>query len=199
MEKILSQLSDTQLIECFKENNDKAFDELFRRHWEHIFFYLYKLSSHNDREQMEDLAQEVFIRAMQSIRNGTYKDESQFISWLICIARNIFIDYARKKNRRNLLKISYTKELFGHPDNLLETYQEKRLMNKEIQKEVMACLNKLEDNQREPLILRFFGEYKYKDIVKILSDGKISINTFIGRTHYGLKNIREMLRQAKLL
>jgi RNA polymerase sigma factor (sigma-70 family) len=195
----LNQLPDAMLISRFIKNENEAFDVIVLRHRQHIYSYLFKMSCYKDKEQAEDLTQDVFIRAMQSIRKGTYNESSQFISWLMCIARNICIDCERKKSRQRILETTYKKDLFGNLDNLFETHQEKRLMDKETQKELAIFLNQLDDNQRETLVFHFFGGYKYKDIVKILNDGKTSINTYLGRSRYGLKNLKDMLDKSKFL
>lgn len=196
MREELKLLADTQLVDRFKVNQNEAFDEIIRRHWQHIFNYVFKMLNYLQFDAAQDLTQDIFIKAMQAIREGKYTDNYKFIHWVIRIARNTVIDYERKRKIQRVLETTYYKDLFGRFDDLLDTNHERRLMDKETEKEVLTFLKQLSTEQREVLIFHFFGDYKYKDIVKILNEGQTSINTYLGRSRYGLRNLKKILEQS---
>jgi len=52
-----------------------------------------------DKELAEDLFQDTFIKVINTIRSGQYKEEGKFIQWVMRIAHNLIIDHFRKSNR----------------------------------------------------------------------------------------------------
>src|SRR6516165_11366833 len=73
-------------------------DELIVRYQHRLLRYLLFLTS--SRELAEDLFQEVWIRVM--LRGGQFNGKSRFETWLFTIARNLVIDYRRKKTMSSL-------------------------------------------------------------------------------------------------
>ena len=194
MKKELTMLPDSELITLFRQkNNNDAFDVLTSRHYKNVHVYLLRRLNYNGT-YASDLTQEVFIKTMQSMRNGKYNENYKFANWLICVAKNTFIDYIRKRNMNIFLQKTYTKELFGGLDNLFEQYQDNRLMKEETKKQLLLLLDQLSIEQRETLVLRFFGNYKYKEIANIINSN-ISINTYLGRSRYGIKNLKDMIEK----
>lgn len=69
--------------------------ELFTSHYKDVYSYLYSLS--RDAALSEDLASEVFLEAVKSIR--TFRGESDVKTWLFSIARFKWFAYLRQKKR----------------------------------------------------------------------------------------------------
>src|SRR5260370_5750251 len=89
-------LSDPLLVERVKERDDaSAFDEIVRRHKNRIFSYVCRMT--HDSPDAEDLTQEVFIRAFQSI--GRCRADAAVDTWLYRIATNLVIDRFRRTRR----------------------------------------------------------------------------------------------------
>src|SRR5215469_6653993 len=73
-------------------------DELIVRYQHRLLRYLLFLTS--SRELAEDLFQEVWMRVL--VRGGQFNGKSRFETWLFTIARNLVIDYRRKKTMASL-------------------------------------------------------------------------------------------------
>src|SRR5215212_261824 len=92
----LAGLSDFLLVERVKERDDaRAFDEIVRRHKNRIFSYVCRMT--HDAPDAEDLTQEVFIRAYQSI--SRFRADAAVDTWLYRIATNLVIDRFRRERR----------------------------------------------------------------------------------------------------
>src|SRR5919198_1297007 len=92
----LTGLSDPLLVERVRERDDgAAFDEIVRRHKNRIFSYICRMTK--DAPDAEDLTQEVFIRAYQSI--GRFRADAAVDTWLYRIATNLVIDRFRRAKR----------------------------------------------------------------------------------------------------
>ncbi|WP_321424783.1 RNA polymerase sigma factor [uncultured Bacteroides sp.] len=89
----MSQLNDISLVaQVVVLKNTRAFDELVKKHQSAIrrFFLNQTLG---DNELSDDLAQETFIKAYTNI--ASFKNLSNFSTWLYRIAYNVFYDYIR--------------------------------------------------------------------------------------------------------
>jgi RNA polymerase sigma-70 factor (ECF subfamily) len=85
----LEPLSDEELISRWRglgqsPEASRLIDELFQRHHARVALWCLRLSG--DRESAADLAQEVFIKAFESL--GNFRGDAKFSTWLYTIARN---------------------------------------------------------------------------------------------------------------
>src|SRR5207253_6340922 len=87
---------DPLLVERVKQSADlRAFDEIVRRHKHRIFSYVCRMT--HDGPDAEDLTQEVFIRAYQSLHR--FRADAAVDTWLYRIATNLVIDRFRRAQR----------------------------------------------------------------------------------------------------
>ena len=88
-----SRKEDSRLIHEALAGNQFAFKHLLRKYHDAIYNLIFRIV--HDREQVEDLTQEVFVKAFSSLRN--FNEEYAFSTWLYKIATNSSIDYIRKR------------------------------------------------------------------------------------------------------
>jgi RNA polymerase sigma-70 factor, ECF subfamily len=88
---------EAQLIENAASGDAGAFAELFNRHYSMIHAFAYRLSLSSTDAQ--DVAQETFIKAAQSI--GSFRRETSFKNWLYRIAVNASRDLHRRRVRES--------------------------------------------------------------------------------------------------
>ena len=74
-----------------------GFEDIYRRYFTDIYRYLLKLT--HDASAAEEITAETFFRAMNAM--DRFRNESSVRSWLCAIARNIFLDRARKNSRES--------------------------------------------------------------------------------------------------
>src|SRR5688500_12455505 len=90
-------LSDSQLVSLYRDGNEDAFEVLLHRHKSKIYTAIYLIVK--DRYTAEDLLQETFVKAINTIRGGRYNEEGKFLPWISRIAHNLAIDHFRKEKR----------------------------------------------------------------------------------------------------
>lgn len=81
---------------CVQQKDVRAFDELVRLHQSMLRYSLRQLTGW-DEGLADDIAQETFLKAYQSI--GSFHASAKFSTWLYRIAYNLFIDHSRRQKR----------------------------------------------------------------------------------------------------
>ena len=93
--------SDDDLIRAAASGEDAAFSELMRRHRDWVRRLMGAFV--RDREQSEDLAQEVFCRVHEHI--GEYVAQGKFTAWLKRVAVNVARDHLLRRKRAVLVPL----------------------------------------------------------------------------------------------
>jgi RNA polymerase sigma-70 factor (ECF subfamily) len=168
-----SRSEDSRLIKSALAGDDAAYARLMRKYHDAIFSFIYRMV--HDREQVEDLTQEAFIKAFSSLKN--FNEEFAFSTWLYKIATNNCIDYIR---RRKLQMYSIDKPIeskdsdytFELPDESYEA--DKELINDQRALLLRTAIDILPEKYRRVILLRHTEERSYEEIAKQL---KIPIGT----------------------
>ena len=148
-----------------------------------------------DRQLADDLFQDTFLKIIRTIKGGAYKEEGKFIQFAMRIAHNLIIDYFRKEKR--LPMVDPTKEDYDMLANarMKDPSVEERIITEQIYDDLRKMINRLPDEQREVLNLRFYSDMSYKEIADVTN---VSINTALGRMRYALINLRKIAEEKKL-
>jgi len=192
--KTLSGLSDYELVQRYVNCNDKtSIEALINRHRKKIYTYI--LLVVKDQHLAEDVFQETFIKVIKSLKEGRYKDNGRFISWVIRIAHNLMIDHFRKEKQLNTISNdSYENDLFNSKKFADKTIEEEIVLD-QISKDVRRLVHELPDDQREVVILRHYCGMSFKEIAE---QTDVSINTALGRMRYALINLRRLIKEKNL-
>ncbi len=144
----------------------------------------------HNKEEAEDLAQEVFIQAYQSLER--FRGNAAFSTWLYRIAVNASLNKLRK-NRGNLLfrKIesafnrekdtvySFPVPLADNPENLLITAEHREWVKK--------ALDSLPEKQRTAIVLSQYDELPQKEIAAIMKITEGAVEALIQRAKANLR------------
>ncbi len=184
-----TRLSDSQLLSQYKKGNEEAFSELLERHKDRVFTTIYLIVK--DQYLAEDLMQEVFIKAIRTIKSGKYNEEGKFLPWILRIAHNIAIDQFRKNKRYPMIIMEDGSNVF----NTLE-FSEESVESAQIKQDTYNLLKgfikELPETQREVLVMRHYMQMSFQEIADATN---VSINTALGRMRYALINLRKKLKQ----
>jgi len=93
--------SDSELIADILEGEQSAYEELVRRYQSFVFNVVYHYFA--KREDVEDIAQEVFLKVFQGLHS--YDADRPFKHWLGRIASNMCIDEFRKRKRGRMISL----------------------------------------------------------------------------------------------
>ena len=171
--------SDIELIEGIKSGSrNMAVNQFARKYQSFVYSTALRfLQSHDDAE---DIAQEVFIKALSSIHK--FRADSSLKTWLYRITVNMCINAKRKKRFLSIFSSDSSEQDEEPYDKFLrnETTPEKTFENKEFEENFLKTLNKLPEKQRETFVLRYFEELSYEEISQSLgtSVGGLKANYF---------------------
>ena len=191
--RILTNLTDDQLIKLYINGDNDALTKIIMRHRTKIFTSIYLLIK--DKYLAEDIFQDVFINIIDTLKAGRYKEEGKFIQWAMRIAHNMSIDHFRKIKRNPTIITSENKDIFDVL-NFSEVDIEQKIISQETHEKVRILLDKLTDDQREVIILRHYANLSFKEISELTN---CSINTSLGRMRYGLLNLRKIIKENELV
>jgi RNA polymerase sigma-70 factor (ECF subfamily) len=188
--KALSNLSDFDLVQDFLKGNKASIETLINRHRRKIYTYI--LMVVKDKCLAEDIFQDTFIKVIKSLKEGRYKDNGRFLSWVIRIAHNLMIDHFRKEKQLNIISNdSYEADIFNSK-RFAERTVEEEMVHTQITRDVRRLLQELPEDQREVVVLRHFCGLSFKEIAE---QTNVSINTALGRMRYALINLRRVIQE----
>jgi len=191
----LNQKTDCELVSEFQKfDNLQALETLVYRHKEAIYTSIYYLVN-KDPYLSEDIFQDVFIKIIDTLRNGKYNEEGKFLPWAIRIAHNFCIDHIRKMKRMPFIRTGDNTTIFetvGENDNRADL----KIMKRQTHAKIRQMIELLPYEQKEILILRHYANLSFKEIAYMK---KCSINTALGRMRYALMNLRKMMAEKEII
>ncbi len=189
--------TDSQLILQYQKGEEKSLSLLISRHKKDLYsFIYYKLM---DEDLANDIFQDTFIKIIVTLKEGRYKEENKFILWAKRIAHNLIIDHFRLQSKNiKISETSYENEEFSIFDIIKEPESniEDKLIDKQINDDLLKMLVMLPENQQEVIKLRFFDGLSFKEIA---DHTDTSINTTLGRVRYALINLRKIMEEHKII
>ncbi len=160
----------------------EAFDELVARYQRYVFNLVYQhLGDHGD---MDDVAQEVFLRIYKFIRK--YRGDASIESWIYKIVLNYCRTHARRRSAwtRLFMPSSGPNAEEEHTYEVLDTLADstydpaKTVEQRRLADDIMGAVRALPEIYRNILIMREVNELSYEEIADILG---ISIGTVKSR------------------
>lgn len=184
-------LSDAVLVRQYASGNEWALAQLIERHQARIFGFIF--SKVKDRDLANDIFQETFIKVINTIRKGSYKEEGKFLLWVMRIARNLIIDHFRKVKKMQLQRDYDDFSIFDGIEDRDKNIEAK-LIYEQIEDELQVLILRLPKEQQEIIRLRLYEDLSFKEIAELTG---LSINTALGRMRYALMNLRKIIEQGQ--
>ncbi|MCX6155984.1 MAG: RNA polymerase sigma factor [Candidatus Kapabacteria bacterium] len=170
-----SLVEDSEIIKAFVENGaDRASSLLVRKYRKFVFATALRFT--NSYDDADDISQESFIKAIESIQK--FRGESSLKTWLYRITRNLCITQMRKKKFYSLFSSESDESYLEVPMD--EASAETKIENEEFERNFVKILAELPEKQRETFALRYFEELSYDEISKMVgvSVGGLKANYF---------------------
>lgn len=183
--------SDTSTSLVSKSTYPSSLDSLFIMHKKRIFNYIN--SKIKDVDVSNDILQETFIKVFKVLKNGKYVEKGKFLSWVLRISHNLVMDYFRNKKRSKIIFEKDLNCLIANMNCGFEQKQKKMLSDETIRKVLSKMIDKLPQDQKEIVNLRFFQNYSFREIAEI---NNISINTALGRVRYSIINLKNEMKKS---
>ncbi len=183
-------MNEESLIQQAQEGDVAAFNRLVVQYQELVFNVAYRIMG--DPAAAEDVAQETFITAHQSLR--TFRGGS-FKSWLMRVATNRCYDELRRRKRRpqsSLDEMTDENESYAFlrsPQDGPEAHRQRV----ELALAIERCLKDLPDDQRIVTVLGDVEGYDYQEIANIT---RVSLGTVKSRISRARAKLRDCLQTA---
>lgn len=178
-----SQKSDDSLIMLFQNGEHEVFRFLVERYQEKVRNIIFSIF--NDADVVDDIAQEVFIKVYQALRN--FRFESSFYTWVYRITVNKCRDELRKKK----VKRFFSFHSFEKTTNLkIENMATTTFDDENLKGVIEESLKKLPEKFRMPIILKDIDGMSYDEIAEVL---ECEVGTVKSRLSRGRTMLKEIL------
>jgi len=184
---------DRELVRLAQTGDKEAFEELVRRHQHRVFAVAGGILRR--REDVEDIAQQVFVKAYFSIKR--FDQRAAFSTWLYKITVNECWDLLRKKKVRPLLYESDLSEEQNQQFSAAEKFESgaQDVSDKlEAQQRIEILLQGLDERDRMMLILKEVEGFAIEEIAEILD---LNANTVKVRQFRARRRIVSQARKRK--
>jgi len=170
---------EESIVRRAQQNDPAALTQLYEENFDKIYRYI--VLKIGDRAEAEDMTQQVFLKALQSISSFKWKGVP-FSAWLFRIAHNQAVDHLRKKNKRTSVPLD---DSFSGGDSPHATTERKMDIE-----ELLAATRRLTEAQREVISLRFTSELSIAQVARIMGKSQGAVKAL---QHSGIVALRRAL------
>lgn len=178
--------SDTEIIGRVLRGEQAAYAELVNRYQNYVFTLTLRLIK--GREDAEEIAQDVFIKAYRSLAD--FRGESKFSTWLYTITNTTCITFLRKK--RLTVHSLDNERVFETADSLDSGFKANQVEQKSRINMVNQAITLLSPDDAEIITLFYKAEQNLEEIGKIL---RLEPNTVKVRLHRARTRLKEKMEQ----
>ncbi len=187
-----ARTASAEIAERLKQQDPLLLDQLIVEYQHRLLRYLLYLTG--NRELAEDLFQETWMRVL--LRGSQFNGNSRFDTWLFTIARNLVIDFRRRRTMASLEEMSENTENerpFEVASNDPTPFD--RYLSRQNSALVAGALLTLDPLHREVLVLRFHEELALDQIAAVTN---APLSTVKSRLYRGLAALRPYVEQATM-
>jgi len=191
----INVIKDEQLVSSYIKGNDNSLNILINRHRQKLMSFI--ISKVRDKALAEDIFQETFFKVIKTLKKGKYYNEQgKFLPWVMRISYNLSMDYFRKIKKTKLVRSRDDFNIFDIIKDNTSLSIEDEMIQQKILNNVKALIDKLPDEQKRVLKMRYYFNMSFNEIAK---DCNISINTALGRMRYALINMRKIIKKEGIV
>jgi RNA polymerase sigma-70 factor (ECF subfamily) len=190
----LETTDEKELIRSYLSGNHSSLQILIKRHQNRLYSYIFLLVK--DKQLADDVFQDTYVKVINTLKQGNYRDEGKFIQWVMRIAHNLVIDHFRKSKKVNFVESQNNDYDVFDTIRFTDPSIEEQLVTNQIHSDVKKLLHYLPDEQKEVIILRCYSGLSFKDIAE---QTDVSINTALGRMRYALINLRKLIEERSIV
>ncbi len=182
---------DSELVSFCKKGDVDAFEVLVKKHQKRMLNIAYRMIG--NYEEACEIVQDAFVSAYRNLKG--FKGKSKFSTWLYTIVMNL------SKNRLKQLKTQLHREKFSIDNPILtndgqikvepassEPSALEKLEKRDVQQKVQECINSLDDEFREVLILRDIQGFSYGEISDLLKAPEGTVKSRLFRAREAIKD-----------
>ncbi|MBL8028300.1 MAG: sigma-70 family RNA polymerase sigma factor, partial [Fibrobacteres bacterium] len=185
-----SSLADEVLVSLLRRGDIEAFNEIYDRYSQRLFFFICRLL-HGDKEYAEDLLQDVFLTLVE--HGNMFNTNRKFSTWIFTVTRNKIKNIYRFREGKAFQSIgNESLSLLLNMPNCVEKNIDVDKFTECLKKE----LSNYSEEEKSTFWLRHQEEFSIKEISQILECPEGTVHS---RLHNITKKIAESLTEYKTL
>lgn len=180
----IKKLSDELLMQNIGNGDKLAFDELYHRYHNRLFYYFYRMLG-NCEETANDFLQDIFLKIID--KPELYNPAYPFKKWIFSVAHNMCKnEYRKRETRKTVLQDSF-------PEDILDktSYEEDKSRWLET---AFREMGRLSEKSREILVLKYRENFSLEEISEILSLPKGTVKS---RLFYARNELAALVKQIQ--
>ncbi len=175
---------EERLVGRAQKGEQEAFSQLYEENFDKI--YRYVIVRIGNEAEAEDLTQQVFMKALESIASFKWKGVP-VSAWLFRIAHNQVVDYLRKKTKQTTVALDESiPSSHGDPEMVVE--------NKQDFERILSATKQLTPAQQEVISLRFVSELSVAEVARVMGRSGGAVKAL---QHSALVALRKILVVAE--
>jgi RNA polymerase sigma-70 factor, ECF subfamily len=177
-EILLDDLSDVELMNRLRAGSREAFEVLVRRHQKPLLNFFRRMGAYTDGE---DMLQETLLRLFRA--RAQYAARAKFTTFLYTIARHVWVDRLRKKERSPRIGSESWEGAAADSDHRSRA---------ETRMDLQAALDRLSEKLRPVVVMSLYQGLPYEEIGKVLN---IPVGTVKSRMFLALQELKGHLEE----
>ena len=181
----IKKLSDELLMQSVGNGDKPAFDELYDRYHNRLFYYFYRMLG-NCEETANDFLQDIFLKIID--KPGLFNPAYPFRKWIFSVAHNMCKnEYRKRETRKTVLQDSFPEDI---PDknNQDETNRYSWIET------AFREMSGLSEKSREILVLKYRENFSLEEISEILDVPKGTVKS---RLFYARNELATVVKQIQ--
>ncbi|HTZ31779.1 MAG TPA: RNA polymerase sigma factor [Methylomirabilota bacterium] len=190
-----SPTSTFELVERFKNGDKGAFSQLFRLYHHRLAVSVYyRMSAElHAIHEVDDVLQEIFLRASRDMDRFTYRSPGSLMAWLLCIADRVIVDSARhekreKRRAEEMVRLRSDSNPTG-PEPADSNTPSRLFAREEAFQVLLKKLDALPGDYRQVILLSKFEGMTTQEVAERMGKSRESVALLL---HRAIKRFREV-------
>ena len=178
----LAGAAEAELVEQARALSPDAWAEIYRRHVQRVYAYIYYRLG--DPHTAEDLASDVFVKAIAGIKGYSYRG-TPLLAWLYRIAHNVTADHRKMAARHAQHQIGDAAYVEERRDALHERDEREAMLD---------AIRRLTEDQQQVVILRFYQGMNHAEVSRVIGKPEGAVKALQTRA---LRSLRRLLTEGQ--
>lgn len=182
----IQTLTDEVLMKRISDGNQAAFNELYERYNERLFYYFFRMLG-SCEETANDFLQDIFLKIID--KPELFNPDYSFKRWIFSVAHNMCKnEYRKRENRKNVLQNLAPNDFVDETDD----FEKNKIRLLEL---AFREMNGLTEKSKEVLLLKYKENFSVEEMAEIL---ELPTGTVKSRLYYARNELSGVLKRIKI-